>query len=98
MVDGISLCDGIHHSARSPHDQRWHVFHPTRGILVGDEELAAIGEGTCIGHTQNARTRVFQVRMKFIFETIAGTTATGTGWYRPWIMKSAMTRWKTTPS
>ena len=43
---------------------------------MGDEELAAVGAGSCIGHRKDAGAIVLQGRVKFIGETITGVAHT----------------------
>lgn len=53
-------------------------------------EAAGIGAG--VGHRQDAGTIMFQVRVEFIGNLVAGAATTGASGSPPWIMNPSMTR------
>lgn len=53
-----------------------------RGLVKGDEELAAVGVGTLVGHAQNTALIVLELRLDFIFKWLtidAGTVLCRSG-------------------
>lgn len=50
------------------------------GGKVGDEELAAVGAGACVGHREDAGFVVFEVRDEFVAEFVAWAARSGAGW------------------
>lgn len=47
-----------------------------RGLVKGDEELAAVGVGTLVGHAQNTALIVLELRLDLIFEGLTIDTGT----------------------
>ncbi len=66
------------------------------GLDVGDEELAAVGVRAGVGHRQRADLMLHAIL--FVFELVARAPVPRPCGQPPWIMKSAITRWKIRPS
>ena len=80
FFDLIALGDGIDHVLAFGHKAEDRVFSvKVRGRHVGDEKLAAIGAGACIGHGENTGAVVLESALHFIFEAVSGTAAACSG-------------------
>ena len=76
----VALLDGIHHVLTGFHAAEHGVLPVQPSCFhMGDEELAAIGAGTGVGHGKGAR-RVFQVTFAFVSELVARAACAGALW------------------
>ncbi len=83
-IDEIALFNGEKHIFSCCKTAKDAVFaiQPVGGN-VGDKELAAVGAGTGIGHTEDARSIMFESGIELIFELISGSTSACAGGIAP---------------
>src|SRR5690348_4618610 len=78
LFDPVAAADRIHHflvfHGNDFAEHRVFAVQPRRGH-VGDEELAAVGTGTGIGHGKHAGLVVFQAGTHLVLETVTRAAA-----------------------
>jgi len=65
-----------------------------RGFDVSDEELAAVGAGSGVGHGERANLVHIGLALDLVVKAVARAAGAGALRAAAWIMKSPMTRWK----
>lgn len=76
-IDGVTLFDGIDDILTFGDFAEDGVLAiEPGGSDVGDEKLASVGSGACVGHGENTGNVMLEVGAAFVFKFVAGTTAT----------------------